>query len=248
MKENINKRLKRTPSIVPILIIIFLLTSVLISCNVVVGSGKIITEERTVSGFDSISVSNSINLIIEQTGTETLKIEADDNVVPLVKTSVRNRELRINLTATSLRATAPIICYISVKDLRKISLSNSSGLVCKELRTDELNIDMNNASRGEIIVYTDSIDAKITNSAHLDISGEAESQKIEVNNSGAYNAKELKSKECEVKAKNIGFATVNVSTQLNATVSTDGQVNYIGNPEVVNTKISSEGKVINISE
>ena len=247
MKKDINSRLTRIHVLLPILILIIFLTYILISCKVVVGSGNIIIEERTVSGFDGISVSNSINLIIEQTGTEALRIEADDNVAPLVKTSIKNGELKINLTAASLRATAPIICYISVKDLRKISLSNSSELVCKELRTDELNMDMNNSSRGEITVYTDKIDAKITNSAHLDISGEAESQKIEVNNSGAYNAKELKSRECEVKAKNIGFATVNVSTQLNATVSTDGQVNYIGNPEV-NTKISSEGKVINISE
>ena len=59
-------------------------------CNFIAKGPNSSTEKNFSLGprFDSISVSSYINLIIEQTGNESLKIEADDNVIPLVKTSV----------------------------------------------------------------------------------------------------------------------------------------------------------------
>ena len=65
---------------------IILAFSFLVSCRSVVGSGIITAETREVSDFDRISVGSSINLIIEQTGRETVRIEAEDNIIPLVKT------------------------------------------------------------------------------------------------------------------------------------------------------------------
>ena len=234
----------------PLIIILTLMIFSLffqVSCRFVEGSGNIITEERAVSGFNSISISGGINLVIEQTGNESLNIEADDNVIPLVRASVKNGKLKIGLAAVNLRPVGTINCYVTVKDINSISVSNSVEVICDELRVDELTINMSNASRGEMVVYADKIKAKLTNSSHLDISGEASTQMISISNIGEYNAEGLISNECEVTARNAGFVNVYVTENLDATVSTDGQVNYIGDPEV-HSKISSEGKVINITE
>ena len=241
------KKFKKFSPLVIILTLMIFSLSFQVSCRIVEGSGNIIIEERAVSGFNSISTSGGINLVIEQTGNESLKIEADDNVIPLVRVSVNNGKLKIGLAAVNLRAVETINCYVTVKDLNSISVSNSVEVICDELRVDELTINMSNASRGEMVVYADKIKAKLTNSSHLDISGEASTQIISISNIGEYNAEGLISKECEVTARNAGFVTVHVTENLDATVSTDGQVNYIGDPEV-HSKISSEGKVINITE
>ena len=44
------------------------------------GSGHIITENRTASGFSSIEVSGAIDVYIKQDPTTSVKVEADDNI------------------------------------------------------------------------------------------------------------------------------------------------------------------------
>src|SRR5687767_96183 len=81
--------------------------SLLISCCLLLGacvfdsvngSGKITTEPRTVSGFSTISLSGSGRLIVEQTGTESLTVTTDDNLLPYIKTEVRANRLELGST------------------------------------------------------------------------------------------------------------------------------------------------------
>jgi len=48
-------------------------------------SGVVISETRDVSGFDSVDVSTLGELTLIQGATESLVIEADDNLMPYVK-------------------------------------------------------------------------------------------------------------------------------------------------------------------
>ena len=100
IRKNITGKFKNLIGILILSVMIILLSVFTTSCiyiGATIGSGNVITEERDVSGFDSISIGSSMNLIIEQTGSESLKIEAEDNIIPLVKTSVIGKELVIKL-------------------------------------------------------------------------------------------------------------------------------------------------------
>ena len=59
------------------------------------GSGNVVTETREVSGFDSIHVDYPARVLISQGSAETLKIEAEDNLLPGLKTEVGGNELQI---------------------------------------------------------------------------------------------------------------------------------------------------------
>src|SRR5262245_44045700 len=59
-----------------------------IACNPfsgVDGSGTPKTETRAVKDFTAISFSGVGKVIIEQTGTESLSVTADDNILPLLE-------------------------------------------------------------------------------------------------------------------------------------------------------------------
>jgi hypothetical protein len=45
------------------------------------GSGHLVTESRQVSGFDSVLLSGAGELILDQTGVESLTITAEDNII-----------------------------------------------------------------------------------------------------------------------------------------------------------------------
>ncbi len=62
----------------------------------IVGSGRVVTEARPVQGFTAVSVSGGVNLIIEQTGVESLAITAEDNILePAVPRGPRRRVERL---------------------------------------------------------------------------------------------------------------------------------------------------------
>ncbi|MCK4744669.1 hypothetical protein KAS41_01245 [Candidatus Parcubacteria bacterium] len=53
----------------------------------IVGSGDIITKDIEISDFKNISLAGMGNLIIEQVGEESLKIEAEDNIMDVTYVS-----------------------------------------------------------------------------------------------------------------------------------------------------------------
>ena len=251
-RKNITGKFKNLIGILILSVMIILLSIFTTSCiyiGATIGSGNVITEERDISGFDSISIGSSMNLIIEQTGSETLKIEAEDNIIPLVKTSVIGKELVIKLAPGifSFFSIKPINCYVTVKDLKGLKVSSSSSANCKELTTDKLDINVSSSGRANLVVHANELDADLSSSAVLKISGDAVKQNIKVSSSGNYEAENLLSKECTVRVSSSGSATVNVSDLLNVNISSSGQVNYTGKPEI-HQEISSSGSLNNITK
>ena len=228
--------------LISLITIACLLPVYLTSCLVprVIGSGNIISEERQVSDFSSISIGSSMNLFIEQTGSESLRIEADDNIIPYISTQKTGEELKIQYKLVSLTTKNPVNCYVTVKDLSKIKVSSSATVKCDDLKTENLSIEMASSSKGTLTVHVTKLDLNIGSSADLTLSGEAVSQDIKLGSSGKLEAYNLVSKDCKIVAQSSGFANINVSEKLDAQISSSALVNYKGDPEI-NSKISSSG-------
>ena len=228
--------------LISLIAIACLLPVFLTSCfgSQIIGSGKVISEERQVSNISSISIGSSMNLFIEQTGSESVRIEADDNVIPYVSTQKIGGELKIQLKSVSFGNINPINCYVTVKDLSKIKVSSSATVKCDDLKTENLSIEMASSSKGDLTVYVTKLDLNIGSSADLTLSGETVSQDIKLGSSGKLEAYNLVSKDCKIVAQSSGFANINVSEKLDAQISSSALVNYKGDPEI-NSKISSSG-------
>jgi len=63
--------------------------------EVVAGSGKVVTEPRTVSGFSRVSLSGSGQVFIDRTGAESVTVTTDDNLLPYIRTEVRDGTLEL---------------------------------------------------------------------------------------------------------------------------------------------------------
>lgn len=243
------KRHKVSLILISLITLACLLPVLLTSCFGirVIGSGKVISEERQVSGINRISIGSSMNLFIEQTGSESVRIEADDNVIPYVTTQKTGGELAIRLKSVSFGSIHPINCYVTVKDLSKIKVSSSATVKCDDLKTENFSIEMASSSKGALTVHVTKLDLNIGSSADITLSGEAVSQDIKLGSSGKLEAYNLVSKDCKIVAQSSGYANINVSEKLDAQVSSSAQVNYKGDPEI-NSKISSSGSLNKVSD
>ena len=198
----------------------------------VFGSGNVVSEERILGAFDHIEVEGSINIILRQEATQAVSVEADDNIVPIITTQVRNGELVIS-SSQNYHSRNPITVYIAIPAVRALRVKGSADLVGDTaLEGEVLDIEVAGSGTMELEVYYDQLTASITGSSDMTLSGEVIRQDVSVTGSGNYQAHGLPSEECKISITGSGNGVVRASKLLDATVSGSGDVVYYGEPEV----------------
>lgn len=246
------KNFKKTVLMTAIMAVITMMLISLPSCIRIglVGSGNVVQEQRDVGAFDSISVSTGLNLFIEQTGTESLMIEAEDNILPKIESRVRNNTLEIKIAPLSLggiNARAPINCYVTVRDIKQIDVSSGASLETDLLVSKDLLLDLSSGSEGYLEIDVENLEVDLSSGSSMEISGNAIAQYADISSGSDYDAQDLKSEEATIDASSGSIAKINVSKRLDTDISSGSIVRYSGSPEVI-TDISSGGSLESISE
>lgn len=211
------------------------------------GSGNIIEETRKVSGFDSISVDYPASVFISQGNTESLKVEADDDVLPGLKTEVMNNELRIYYKKDGdkrINPTKTIVITITVKDLKAVDFSSAGELTMDGISSDGLDISLSGAGNIDLNdVNVKELSVNMSGAGSMTASGTADDLSLNISGFGDFNGKDLQSKTGSVNISGAGGASVWTEDKLDATISGAGSVDYYGSPDNVTKHINGVGSV-----
>src|SRR5512146_726140 len=91
-----------------------------------VGSGNIVSRSIDVSGFDRVTLEGSGDVYIEQGQTESLSVEADDNIIPLLDMRVSGNELVLRVKkGYDVSPSQRIKYHVTIKDLSSITTVGS---------------------------------------------------------------------------------------------------------------------------
>jgi hypothetical protein len=187
------------------------------------GSGQA-GESREVHGFTRVELASFGDLQIDQTGTESLTIEAAPDVLPKLTSGVSGGVLRLRLApGATRRSTTPGVIHHTLATLDSIAVSGAGEVTASNLRADRLAVDIGGAG-------------------HITLAGTVGSQVVTISGTGNYDGENLQSATADVTVDGAAKAVVRVSTRLNATVDGVGSVQYIGNPQVTR-KINGVGSV-----
>ncbi|MDQ3472674.1 MAG: DUF2807 domain-containing protein [Acidobacteriota bacterium] len=190
--------------------------------NQVVGSGQRQREKREVTAFNSISTEGAYQIeVVSQQGL-SLEIEADDNILPLIKTDVSNGVLRIK-NSRGYSVNRPVVVKIGTPNIEGISASGAGTIEVSGLKNDKFEIDSNGAP--SITVF-----------------GETGTLNIESNGAGKIDAHKLRANKGTVEANGVAKIEVNASEELNVTVSGPASVIYSGDPKL-NKTVNGPGSV-----
>ncbi len=234
------------------------------------GSGNVVEETRAVSGVTGVNLATIGKLTIEVGDRESLRIEAEDNLMEYLETQVRGGTLRIGTRGlVNLRSTQPINYSLTVTGLDTIEISSAGDIEAPDLEAGRFSISVSSSgnlemgdleadtltvrisSSGDVtlgVLNAERLEVEITSSGDLDIAGgQVGSQNITISSSGRYSAQELASDEAEVRLSSSGSATIWVRERLEASLSSSGDVRYLGSP-AVDATTSSSGEVIQIGE
>jgi hypothetical protein len=232
-------------------IILLMGTLLLSGCNftglkIVTGSGKTVEETRQVSGFDSIDMSGSGDVIITQGNQEGIKIEAEDNLMPYIRTEVRGHTLHIYIDHTNLltiNTSHPMRFYVSMKEVAGLDLSGSGSFSSDQISTKDLDIKISGSGDVDIDdLKADSVTLDVSGSGKCNFKGEAASQNIDISGSGRCDNSGLKSRDVKIDVSGSGNITVDAKDTLDVNISGSGDVIYSGSPKI-SQDISGSGHI-----
>ena len=188
----------------------------------VVGSGVSKTETRSVADFDEIEM-NGIGRLDATIGPlSPLSVTADDNLLPLIETTVRGRTLVIR-ERQDVRPKSNLVFKVAIPNLKSVGVSGIASAQVAGVKNDSLAIRINGAGDVRLVGQTDKFD-------------------FQLNGTGSLNAYELSTKSAVAEISGTGSAELNVTAELKAKVSGIGSITYIGDPKV-ESHVSGLGKV-----
>lgn len=180
----------------------------------VAGSGRVATQTRAVAHFQEVEVDGIGTLSLQQTGSESLTIEAEDNLLPLLQSAVSGPRLRLGPSGSvALAPTRPIIYRLTVKDLSAIDLQGATELQASGISTRQLAVTVSGAGKATL-------------------AGQADSQRVTLPGTASYDASALSSRDVIVQLMGTGGVVVRTSDRLDVTIAGTGSVEYIGDPQV----------------
>jgi hypothetical protein len=209
------------------------------------GDGNILTAERNLSDFDEVSCAGSYEVAISQGSPSSVKIEADENILPFIVTDVDGDELKIHSKDdVNLSPTKKIKLIIVTDKLEGFSLSGSGSVTGGNKFTggDRLDLDISGSGNMHFDVNTPSIKSSISGTGDIYLSGETRNSKINIAGSGDYHAENLKSEMVKVEIAGSGNAYLFADSTLDIDIAGVGNVNYKGGASVTQS-IAGSGKI-----
>ena len=192
--------------------------------NCLTGLGTIDSETRTVGDFHSISSTIVADILLTQGSQEDLIIEAQQNILQVLKTEVINGELRLS-TSQCVDIVQRIKVYITIPDIKNLTLTGVGDMITQNVfNLTELNVVLTGV--GDII-----------------LKGTANEFNIQLTGVGNVKAFPFNTDICDVTLSGVGDVEVFVNDDLDVTLTGVGKVYYKGYPSIT-AKVTGSGSVV----
>ncbi len=187
------------------------------------GSGNRKAEQRSLPAFKAIETTGAYQMEVVCQKAASFEIETDDNILPLIKTEVRDGVLRVT-NEERINPSSGIQLRISLPELVSIASRGVGDINVQDANADDLKIDS-------------------TGAATIKATGKAKTATISSTGAGDIDASRLQAEKARVTVSGAASVTVYATDHLDVSVSGAGSVDYLGNPKTVNKSVSGIGSV-----
>lgn len=212
------------------------------------GSGLIVREARDLSEFSIVELSEKGDLFIEIGEENKLIVEAEDNFQEHLVAEIVNGTLNIHKMPeqVTLVTDLPIRYFLTATSLEGLIVKNSGDVVVGEVIADRFSVKISGSGDVHLAgLYAADLEVSLTSSGDLTIDqGVVANQQIALTSSGEYDGRQVISQQSSARLSSSGSASLHVSEQLEADLSSSGNIYYRGQPEIQTRDASSTGRVL----
>jgi|SRR6478672_9115533 len=209
------------------------------------GNGTLKTEERNVTNTDKIKSLGNFNVDIIQGSPSSVKIEADENLLPYILTENKDGGLVIRARdGYNLSSDNKIKVTVTTDRLQEVEVDGSGDVNGdgKFTGADHLKISIAGSGNINLNINTPQISSSIAGTGNIALSGETKDSKIEIVGVGNYKAENLLSENVDVHIAGSGNAKVYAENNLSVNIAGSGDVYYKGNASIKQS-IAGSGKI-----
>lgn len=173
------------------------------------GNGNVVNQPRVVSSdFNSIDVSRAIDVELKMDQNPKVVVIADENLMDLITTEVKNNTLYITSKKNIGQAKSKKV-EVSVKSLEGLTTSSGSSLWCKgTLTASKLKVQASSGSEISLTVDTQSLQLSASSGANLKADGKTADLTAKASSGASVDAGELQANTIDAKASSGGNVIV----------------------------------------
>lgn len=220
------------------------------SCNPeeargVVGSGSMTVETRPLGDFRIIDLAIPGEMKVVLGDTQSISIEAEDNILPLIETKVSGAKLTVGtLPGKVIQPTKPIKYVVTAKMVDQLTTSSLGSISAPPLEVKRFKAEIDSTGSIELQnLNADSLQVVINSVGDIKIlGGGVQQQTIDISSTGNYLAPDLKSNTARVTIDSSGDVVLWVTNKLDVVINSSGSVRYYGDPKV-KSEINSSGSI-----
>ncbi|MFC1916846.1 head GIN domain-containing protein [Chloroflexota bacterium] len=220
--------------------VVLLTSGLLVSCRgVLIGSGKIKTEEYTVRDFTSVEISSAFEFEITQSDSYGVSITADDNVIEKVEATKEGSTLKIGLKTIPSLGPVTLKATVTMPQLRGLTVSGASrGNVSDFSSKENFDLNVSGASRVTGDVTAGNSDFEVSGASTVQLEGLANNMVANVSGASRFNFGGFIVNNANVIFSGASTGTANLNGRLDADLSGASKLSYIGEPTMGNINTS----------
>jgi Putative auto-transporter adhesin, head GIN domain len=213
--------------------------------NTIEGNGNVTTEKRIVQGdFKKVSVSNAIDLVIEQSDSTEIIVEADSNLQKEITTNVENGTLIIKCKYGSFRNITKKKVTVKMPNIDKLEASSAASVMSKGvLQGQDIDLETSSAATMTVTVEADNISLDTSSGSSINAEGKALKIRTSASSGSTVNAKKLLANEVQADVSSGGNISVHPIVSLKAEASSGGSINYDTTPKTIEKTSNSGGSI-----
>lgn len=200
------------------------------------GNGTVVEENREVTAdFTEVHASEGIDVYVTQAKDFSISVEADENIVDLIGTEIKNGKLKIHAIENIGRATKKV--FVSLPEVTSLLSSSGAHLTAQnKITASNLILDASSGAHLNAEATADRMEIDASSGANIDISGTALEVYVDGSSGANVRGKNLMTTECRAEASSGANININVSKSLTADASSGGNISYSGDAEVTKNK------------
>jgi hypothetical protein len=204
--------------------------------EVVTGNGNSKKETRDASGYTAVHSAGAFDVDINYGTSNSITIEADENLLPYIETEVKDNKLLIkNKKGYSLKSKNKMRITVSLTKMTGVQLSGSGNIKGNGAFSNDGDTEIGISGSGDIdlqFASFGSLEAKISGKINAAVSG-----------SGNIDAFDVSANDVQARVSGSGNVNVTANKSIEASISGSGNVVYRGSATDVKSKSSGSGKV-----
>ena len=206
------------------------------------GNGTVVEETRNVKeDFTVVSASEGLDVFVTQGSDYKILVEADENIIDLIGTDVKDGRLKIHAIENIGRATKKV--YVTLPEVTGLRSSSGADLIVQNvIESERIELDASSGSDLNVELNAQEVSAEASSGADIKVAGQTDYLYADASSGADIRAKGLIAKKCTADASSGSDISVNVTESLVADASSGADISYTGEASV-ETKKSASGSV-----